>query len=105
MISTLFDPLFEPGRDAVIQSDPKSVLQYFSDSFIATSNITTYSSTEIEISAHAGENVRLLVILNRFDPGWHASIDGKSTKILLTNYIFQGVVVPPGQHTVRLAYE
>ncbi len=46
----------------------------------------------------------LLVISNTYFPGWHASIDGKETKVLRTDYAFQGVFVPGGHHEVELNY-
>ncbi len=48
---------------------------------------------------------RILVILNRYDTGWRASIDGGDTNIFRVNELFQGVVVPEGIHTVKLWYK
>ena len=47
---------------------------------------------------------RLLVLSEMDFPGWHATIDGQSVPIRRTNYLFRGIVVPPGQHTVVLTY-
>ncbi len=33
-------------------------------------------------------------------PNWHASIDGTSQPIINTNYIFRGLVVPSGKHSI-----
>ena len=46
------------------------------------------------------------VLLNTqvYYPGWEASIDGKSTKIFRTNYAFQSVFVPKGEHNVKFTY-
>jgi uncharacterized membrane protein YfhO len=37
-------------------------------------------------------------------PGWHATVDGVETPIYRTNYLFRGIVVPAGQHTVMFVY-
>ncbi len=37
-------------------------------------------------------------------PGWHASVNGKSTPILHANYNFRAVVAPPGKSVVRFWY-
>jgi uncharacterized membrane protein YfhO len=37
-------------------------------------------------------------------PGWRAYIDGTATPIYRTNYLFRGIVVPPGQHTISFLY-
>ena len=37
-------------------------------------------------------------------PGWRAYVDGVETPIYRANYLFRGVVVPQGQHTLVFAY-
>ena len=38
-------------------------------------------------------------------PGWRATIDGKDTAISPHDRILQSVEVPPGEHTVRFAFQ
>ncbi len=45
-----------------------------------------------------------LVLRSNYYPGWTAMIDGRSTKIYRANYLFQGIVVPPGTHDVVFGY-
>jgi hypothetical protein len=52
------------------------------------------------ISAEA----RLLVLSEMYFPGWRAAVDGAETPIYRTNYLFRGVVVPAGRHTVTFEY-
>ncbi len=47
----------------------------------------------------------LVVNTSKFLPGWIALIDGKPAPIVLTNYIFSGVVVPEGQHHVEFRFQ
>src|SRR5919106_1430455 len=44
----------------------------------------------------------LLVVRNGWDPGWQATVDGRPTPVLVTDYLLQGIVVPAGRHTVEL---
>ena len=46
----------------------------------------------------------LLVLSQSWFPGWSASVDGHATKVLRTNALVLGVLVPPGRHHVRLSY-
>jgi hypothetical protein len=46
----------------------------------------------------------LLVVSEVNYPGWKAFVDGREAPILRTNYLFQGVLLPRGRHTVRLVY-
>jgi hypothetical protein len=47
---------------------------------------------------------RFLVLSEMYFPGWQAEVDGTPTPIYRTNYLFRGVVVPAGAHTVTLTY-
>jgi hypothetical protein len=46
-----------------------------------------------------------VVISNSNVPGWKATIDGKETKIYYANYLYQGILIPAGTHTVRIQYK
>jgi len=59
---------------------------------------------EIVVSVDAERN-RLLVVNEGLVDGWRAYLDGSPVRLFRANYLVQGVVVPPGPHTVRLAYE
>lgn len=48
---------------------------------------------------------RLLVLSEMWLPGWRAELeDGRALPILRTNYLFRGLAVPPGEHTIRMVY-
>ena len=38
-------------------------------------------------------------------PGWRAYVNGRRTPVVAANYLFRGVVVPPGKNVVEFAYE
>jgi len=38
-------------------------------------------------------------------PGWHATVDGRETPILLANALFRAVPISPGDHMVELRYQ
>ncbi len=49
---------------------------------------------------------RLLVLSEiHYPPDWKASVDGQATPIIYTNFVLRGLVVPPGEHTVRMYLE
>jgi hypothetical protein len=41
---------------------------------------------------------------DKFDPDWKAWIDENPATVLRADYLFQGLEIPAGEHTVRLAY-
>lgn len=103
IIDALFDPMFQPGKHAVVEL-PIRVLQstplHSSDSV----HLVSYSPTLIELSVNIFSIPRLLVVQNAYNSGWRAAVDGKTTMILRANYAFQGVVVPEGTHKVVFSY-
>ncbi len=46
----------------------------------------------------------LLVVNESWAAGWQATVDGQPSALYRVNYLAQGVVVPGGNHTVRLVY-
>jgi hypothetical protein len=59
------------------------------------------SGLRVEVSADAA---RMLVLLNQFYRGWRATVDGRDTEVMRVYGIFQGVLIPPGKHVVKLLY-
>lgn len=66
-------------------------------------SITHRDLNRIELSASAGRN-RFLVLGEIYFPGWKALIDGREIEIYRTNYLFRGIVVPAGAHTIEFRY-
>jgi hypothetical protein len=47
----------------------------------------------------------LLVLTDSYYPGWNAYIDNRPAPIVRVNYLFRGVEVPAGRHTVTFKFE
>ena len=56
---------------------------------------------QIETSA---PTATVLVVSEIFYPGWTATVDGRPTRLLLTDYLLRGVSLPAGQHTIEMRY-
>lgn len=46
----------------------------------------------------------LLVLSEMYVPGWRATVDGREAPVLKTDYLFCGIALPEGKHTVVLEY-
>ena len=46
----------------------------------------------------------VVVLVDSFDPGWRAWVDGEPAPILRANVAFRAVPVPPGEHRVEMLY-
>lgn len=62
-----------------------------------------YSSGYIKLQCTTSQP-GLFFISNTYFPGWHASVDGKETKVIRTDYAFQGLWLTQGSHTIELNY-
>ncbi len=60
-------------------------------------------SGETSVDAEVGSNA-LLVVSETHYPGWTALVDGRPAPLLRADYIFRGVPLGPGTHTVRFRY-
>jgi hypothetical protein len=92
------DRLHVPGSDAVVETVNALT------STGGTARITTDRPGEITVRVSAASQG--LVVLNEAygDGGWRATVDGATQPILRANYLYQGVVIPAGDHTVRFTY-
>jgi 4-amino-4-deoxy-L-arabinose transferase-like glycosyltransferase len=50
------------------------------------------------------ETAGILVISEWAYPGWHARLDGTRVELLTANFALQGLLIPPGTHTVEMQF-
>jgi hypothetical protein len=81
---------FPPGITAVASGPAEVTITHYAPNQIVLTTSTT--------------GQRFLVLSEMDFPGWRAYIDGTATPIYRTNYLFRGIVVPPGQHTISFLY-
>ncbi|MGC8846342.1 MAG: YfhO family protein, partial [Candidatus Hydrogenedens sp.] len=108
---------FSPFKECVIQSDvPISYDKKTADILpltpeqdadssakVVTTNIQEENSEYISIQIKAPKE-GFLVLLDTYNPGWKAFVDGELTEIFRTNGIFRGVPIPGGVHQVVFKY-
>ncbi|MCX6794202.1 MAG: YfhO family protein [Candidatus Gottesmanbacteria bacterium] len=98
----LYSSTFNPVREAVVE-DQVTIAQSPVSSGDLIDVMEEYPS---EIRARSSlANDHFVVITNMYDPGWKAYIDSKLTPIYRTNYLFQGIRVPKGDHTIVVRYQ
>jgi hypothetical protein len=66
-------------------------------------NITQDKPEQVTITSQAASD-HLLVLADRMDNGWQVTIDAKPADAVTANYLFRGVFVPAGHHTVEWTY-
>ncbi|MCL4418706.1 YfhO family protein [Patescibacteria group bacterium] len=98
-INKLFDAKYSLNSTAVVETVLDKNL-FKSGWNIGRASITDYREDSVLIStSNMGKG--FLVLTDSFYPTWHAKIDGKETKIYLTDFNFRGIIIPEGKHVAE----
>ena len=97
---------FDPAKEAVVESaEAVTKLSVNPDSGDPAERVAVLNYHPGRVSIRVRSQVSTFLVTSEAHyPGWHAFIDGRKTLVYLTNAAFQGVVVPPGEHTVSLVF-
>jgi hypothetical protein len=66
---------------------------------------THYGIQDFEAKATATGNNLAFFSESWYPEGWKAFIDGNETPIYRINYMFRGIVIPEGEHTISMKFE
>jgi hypothetical protein len=96
----LNDDRLDPARTALVQGAPPISAQ------LSRGEVTgeRFGAQTVEIEVQSFEGPTFLVVNDRFDPGWKATIDGRPAPIYRTNGLVRGMSIPRGRHVVRMRY-
>jgi uncharacterized membrane protein YfhO len=100
-LSYISNPAFSPMDETVVLNG--DIQQQPPMSLDESITLTEYKYGNMSVDTDTIQE-RLLVVLNPKYPGWKASIDGYETRILSANYLFMGILVPKGKHSIRIEY-
>ncbi|MCX6791869.1 MAG: YfhO family protein [Candidatus Gottesmanbacteria bacterium] len=97
----LYSSTFNAAKQAVIET----YVSVPSSTIAPGDHIDVMSETSSEIRGLSSlTNDRFVVISNIYDSGWSASVDSIPVPIYRTDYLFQGILVPKGDHVVTFVY-
>jgi uncharacterized membrane protein YfhO len=65
--------------------------------------VDAYGDDRVRLSASMNAD-GLVVLLDAFDPGWSATVDGAPVPILRADHVFRAVPVPAGRHEITFEY-
>ncbi|HUR47725.1 MAG TPA: YfhO family protein [Candidatus Saccharimonadales bacterium] len=66
--------------------------------------ITSYSPKLMKLRYEAA-SPSILLLNDKYDPGWKAYVEGKAAPVLKCNFLMQGVQVPSGAHNIEMRFE
>jgi hypothetical protein len=99
-LGLLLDPSFDPRREVVLSAAPVDLPSL---DFKGTSRILELVSDRVRIEAELS-TPGYLVLVDAYDPGWKATLDGGPVPVLRANVAFRAVHVPAGRHVVQFLY-
>lgn len=68
-----------------------------------TALLKDYGKRHIEVMTRTQDG-GVLLINDRYDPNWHAEVNGRPAEILSANHIMRAIVLPPGEAKVEMRY-
>jgi hypothetical protein len=98
-LAALFDADFDPRKQVLLADARPGGTPGAPVAARVVSHTADVVDVEAELSAPG-----VLVLVEAFDPGWTASVDGHPAAVLRANVLFRGVRLSPGRHVVRFAY-
>jgi uncharacterized membrane protein YfhO len=69
-----------------------------------STKILRYSPNHVDLSVLCRQAGWLLVT-DRWSPGWHARVNGKTSEVFGGNFIFRAVRVHAGENNIHLYYD
>lgn len=92
-----------PTSGTVLLAPETEISPATGSSSAGTVDLLGYKAGRVRLRTHS-EAPALLRIADKFDPGWRATVDGKSASVLRADYLFQALLVPAGTHEVELKF-
>ena len=104
----LADPAFRPESTVVLAEAPVlpggETLNESPGGAAGEAVITAWAPKRVTLRTVAAQPA-VLLLNDRWDPSWQATVDGQAVPILRANFLMRGVAVPAGEHTVEFRYK
>jgi hypothetical protein len=99
-LAALVDPAFDPRREIVLSEGwPVAAPEGFRGQVRIVRESASRVLLDAELSADG-----YVVLVDGYDPGWRARVDGRPAPLLRANVAFRAVAVPAGRHAVEMVY-
>jgi hypothetical protein len=107
-LGEVLDPRFDPRHEVLLpRGDHEVFLPPAAPAGGAaepgTARVVSHSSDTLAVSARL-PSPGVLVVLEAFDEGWSAEVDGRPAEVLRGNGLFRAVRLEKGEHQVRFRY-
>lgn len=100
IVKRFYETDFDYSHKLILEEDPG--LKKSSGSGQAKIKLNTAEKIVIEVTSN---KPALLFLSDNYYPNWIAMVNGKKSKIFITNYSFRSLLVPEGKSTVEFKYQ
>jgi hypothetical protein len=99
-LGALVDAAFDPRRQIVLPQGPPVAA---AKGFRGEVRIARESACRVLLDAELSAD-GYVVLVDSYDPGWKARVDGRRVPLLRANVAFRAVAVSAGRHAVEMVY-
>lgn len=103
LVAYMSGPAFDERSIAALEEPPPRGFTQDTTNVRWSAEVTSYGDNSMTMHVQT-ERPGLLVVSETFFPGWSAFVDNAGVPIIRCDYKLRGVVVPGGDHTVRMVY-
>jgi len=103
LLTALDSSAIDLRKTALLEKEPIQTEMTIRGPGQAEAHILNYANNAVTIKTNS-DRPGILVLLDQYFPGWKVFVDGEEKEILRTDYLFRGVYVPSGVHTVEYRY-
>jgi hypothetical protein len=102
-LTRLSEPAFDAKGEVILAREPDAALPLASSGVAGGVEIIGRQANAVLLRAKL---IRpgYVVLLDRFDPNWHATLDGREVSIRRANQLFRAVRADAGEHEIRFSY-
>ena len=92
-------PDFDALENVILAADPGASPAVQGSGPAGRVEVTEHQPNRVTLTAHLSRP-GYVVLLDRYDSNWHASMDGQEVPVLRANQLFRAVYAEPGQHVI-----
>ena len=102
-LSKIASPQFDAAEKVILAADPGAAPAVHGSGSAGSVEILDHQPNRVTLKAELSRP-GYVVLLDRYEPNWRASIDGREVPVLRANQLFRAVYAAPGRHVIAYYY-
>jgi hypothetical protein len=102
-LSKMASPQFDASQRVILAADPGAAPAIHGPGSAGSVEIGEHQPNQVTLKAELSRP-GYVVLLDRYDANWHASMDGREVPVLRANQLFRAVYAEPGKHVLVFNY-